>query len=339
MSRSPLPLNGAAARALQDGARLAAAVLAGYFAAMAVGLPERFWVVITVLIVMRGDAGLTMDVGRDRARGTVIGALCGLAGAGLQSLGANPVVVTLGVVSLLAFASAAAPTLRTAAVAALIVLGAGELAGYSAIDAAVLRVAQIGIGVGVSVALALATTRMNSRSRFRAGCASLLGRMASHLQTPGGWGRPGEAREEAAAAAVRRALAGLAMLAGSADRMRFRSPGKAATPQERPCRRMAALTGRVVQDVAMLKRVMALTWDRNPPPLAAEAAGTAGLALGSIAGMIAGSGQASLDPLRRLVERCGTGDDTHAAMLAAPLRLLLEDLQLLCAIGTGDTRC
>lgn len=58
MSRTALFTRGLVAvglpvQTLRQGLQLATTVLLGYGIAAALGLPERFWVVITVLIVMR----------------------------------------------------------------------------------------------------------------------------------------------------------------------------------------------------------------------------------------------------------------------------------------------
>lgn len=103
---------------LRQGMQLAVSVLLGYGIAAALGLPARFWVVITVLIVMRSDAGSAIDAGWDRVRGTAIGALAGLLGVYLHHAGANGTAVTLAIVSVLAFGSAALPMLRSPCCAA-----------------------------------------------------------------------------------------------------------------------------------------------------------------------------------------------------------------------------
>lgn len=323
---------GISPQALHHGAQLAVAVLLGYFVAALAGLPERFWVVITVLIVMRADSDSTLDVGWERVRGTMVGCMAGMAGVALKQWGANPALVGLVIISLLAFASALVPMLRSAAVAALIILGAGELAGHSILQVALLRVLQIGIGVGVCVALALVTSRISTKARLQAGCASLVGRMAQQMQTFGARERPTEAQMESASAAVRSALQGLATLAVSADRSypwtlkRFRP---AAALGDRQHRRLAALTSRVVQDVATFNRVLYLLREANQQPLAHEAAASAGAALASVASCLSSSGQSTLDGLRQLSQRCAVDRQPGAAMLAAPLRLLLDDLQYL----------
>lgn len=330
-------------QALHHGLQLAAAVLLGYGVAVLLGLPERFWVVITVLIVMRADSDSAMDAGWERVRGTVAGSLAGMLGVYLHHLGANAVVVSLAIISLLAFASAAVPMLRSAAVAALIILGAGDLAGHSVIHVALLRVLQIGIGIAVSMALVLATSQVSTRARLQAGCASLLGRLALQLQMHGRRSTRTEAQAEAGSAAVRSALFGLATLAASADRKFPWTPGKGATApvwHERHHRRIATLTSRLVQDSVMLNRTLQLLSQCNEEQLAHQAAGTTSAALASAANTLAAKGQPCLHALGLLAKDCETRGSAGAAMLTAPLRLLLDDLLQLCAsVGANHSAC
>lgn len=329
---------GAPVQTLRQGAQLAATVLLGYGIAVALGLPERFWVVITVLIVMRADAGSALDAGWDRVLGTVIGAVAGLLGVYLHHAGASGTAVTLAIVSGLAFGSAALPMLRSSAVAALIVLAAGELAGHSAYEAAVLRVVQIGIGVLVSVAVAQGTSQYSTRGRLMAGCANVLRRLALQLQTRGLRAPTTEAQAEARGLAMRTALQGLAMLAGSADRKFPWSRAQTDPLHARHHRRIAALTARVVQDAVVLNRGLDLVLRASHAGQGERAAiEAASAALSSVANVLAGTGSASLQALQQLAgdsEAGGAGDLIDAAgsrLLAAPLRLLLDDLQQLCA--------
>ena len=327
---------------LRQGAQLAITVLLGYGLAAALGLPERFWVVITVLIVMRSDAGSAIDAGWDRVRGTVVGALAGLLGVYLHHAGANGTAVTLAIVSVLAFGSAALPMLRSSAVAALIVLAAGEIAGHSPLEVAVLRVVQIGIGVVVSVAVAQATSQHSTRGRLLAGCTTVLRRLALQLQTRGLRAPVTEAQAEANALAMRTALQNLATLAGSADRKFPWSRSKATTPlHDRHHRRMAALTARVVQDAVVLNRGLDLVRASHAAGQCERAAiEAASAALSSAANLLAGTGPASLQALQQLAGDCEAGvggmsaevdDAAGNRLLAAPLRLLLDDLQQVCA--------
>jgi hypothetical protein len=53
----------------RPGVQLAAAVALAWAVASALRLPESFWAVMSVLIVMRPSAGSTLDAGWDRVRG------------------------------------------------------------------------------------------------------------------------------------------------------------------------------------------------------------------------------------------------------------------------------
>ncbi|HEY2256680.1 MAG TPA: FUSC family protein, partial [Variovorax sp.] len=141
------------------GAQLAAAVLLAYLVSALLRLPEHLWAVMSTLIVMRPNTGGTWEAGLNRACGTMIGALGGLAGVWLEHHGVPALATLLAIVAGLSFASAANAALRSAPVAALIILGAGDLPGHSALQVAALRVGQILIGVTVAMGIALASSR------------------------------------------------------------------------------------------------------------------------------------------------------------------------------------
>ena len=88
--------------------------------------------------------------------------------------------------------------------------------------------------------------------------------------------------------------------------------------------------------IALQTFVMAFS---NEGRLAHTAATTASAALNSVVDTLNTKVPASLATLRQLAESCATRDTTGTALLAAPLRLLLEDLQQFCAsIGaTADS--
>ncbi|MGJ7510144.1 FUSC family protein [Variovorax sp. GT1P44] len=310
------------------GLQLMAAVVLAYAASRLIGLPEQFWAVMSTLIVMRPSSGGTLDAGWDRARGTMIGVLSGLLGAWLQHAGVDVIASTLAIVAMLSFASAASPALRSAPIAALIVLGAGHLAGHSAMQAAELRVIQIAIGIGVAMAVALVSSRYRAPARFNKGCAALLHRMARQVQLSGAHGKTGDADAEKAAAALRGALDRLSVLAGSADRESRLFRRKGASIDERLHQRTAALVRRIVQDTSVLNRVL-----RVQP--AQDAATAASLALSSVADALAGLGQPDLRSLREAGEPASASASHHSeALLAAPLHLLLEDLQRLAGLSS-----
>jgi hypothetical protein len=85
----------------------------------------------------------------------------------------------------------------------------------------------------------------------------------------------------------------------------------------------------VVQDTVVLNRVLALLRADAAAPLARAAADTCGAALRTLASVLTAKGPAHLGALRQLACDCEAADSAGAAMLAAPLRLLLDDLQQL----------
>lgn len=312
------------------GLQLASAVVLAYFISMVVGLPEHFWAVMSTLIVMRPNSASTFDAGWDRARGTLIGVAGGLLGVYLQHMGSNVLATTLTIIVLLSFASAASPALRSAPIAALIILAAGGLPGHSALQVAVLRVVQILIGVGVAMGVAIVSSRYRAGDRLRAGCAALLQRMARPLQDPDARSARDESDAEKTGAAVRSALDRLTTLAGSADRAPRVFKRTEAASGERHHRNIAGLTSRIVQDISLLNRVLRVTGERQPLRCGREAALAASAGLASVADVLAGRGQPDLAALRAAT-RAG-GEDAPDALLAAPLRLLLEDLQRLVRV-------
>lgn len=312
------------------GLQLAGAVVLAYVVARLVGLPEHFWAVMSTLIVMRPSSGGTLDAGWDRARGTMIGVLGGLLGAWLQQAGVNVIASTLVIVAMLSFVSAASPALRSAPIAALIVLAAGHLADHSALQAAELRVVQIAIGIGVAMAVSLVSSKYRAPVRFSKGCAALLHRMARQVQLASAGGQTDEADAEKAAAALRTGLDRLSMLAGSADRESRFFRRKGAPTDGRIHQRVAGLIRRVVQDTSVLNRVL-----RTHP--AQDAAKAASLALSSLGDALAGAGQPALGALQAVaVSSSATSPDSPRAdaLLAGPLHFLLEDLQRLASLSS-----
>ncbi|MFH0134658.1 aromatic acid exporter family protein [Variovorax sp. VaC1] len=316
----------------RPGVQLAIAVAVAWLVSMALHLPESFWAVMSVLIVMRPSAGSTLDAGWDRVRGTAIGALCGIAGVYLQHHGAPVLPTTLGVVILLAFASAAAPGLRSAPVAALIILSAGGIPGHSALQVALLRMVQIGIGVGVALAISTVASEYHAGPRFDEGCAALLHGIARRTAALAGAARPAEAETERANAAIRAALVRLTILAGSAD-LEARWWRRAATAGEsRAYRNKARLAARIFQDAVVLDRLFRRVPDPGADPVWHEASEAASAAVASMANALQGKGTADLSVLDRVATRHQghlqrAGATASNALLAAPLCLLHDDLQ------------
>lgn len=306
----------------RPGVQLAAAVAISWGVAAVLHLPESFWAVMSVLIVMRPSAGSTLDAGWNRVRGTAGGALCGLAGVWLQHHGAPMLATTLAVVMLLSFASAAMPGLRSAPVAALIILSAGGIPGHSALQVALLRMAQIGIGVGVALAVSTVVSEYHAGARFDEGCAALLRGIAKRMAAAR---RPAVAEAERVNAGTRESLGRLTALAGSADlEARWWRRGVASSSY----RDKARLAARIFQDAVVLDRVFRQIQGQGAEAEAAwrEAAQAAGTAVAGMADALAGMGAPpDLDGLDRCV-RAAQGALPNA-LLAAPLSLLLDDLR------------
>lgn len=308
----------------RPGVQLAAAVAIAWGVATVLHLPESFWAVMSVLIVMRPSAGSTLDAGWNRVRGTAAGALCGLAGVYLQHHGAPMLATTLAVVMLLAFASAAAPGLRSAPVAALIILSAGGIPGHSALQVALLRMVQIGIGVGVALAVSTLMSEYHAGARFDEGCAALLHGIAKRMAAAR---RPTAAETERIHAGTRASLGRLAVLAGSADlEARWWRRGTAGGTARGAYRDKARLAARIFQDAVVLDRVSRQMQGTQADAAWREAVQAAATAVAGMADALAGKG--APPDLGRL-DRCAQASQGSPsnALLAAPLSLLLDDLR------------
>ncbi len=337
----------------RQGLPLAIAVLAAWGLSVAVGLPESFWSVMSVLIVMRPSAGSTLGAGWERVRGTAVGAAVGLAGVYLQHHGAPALATTLSLVALLGLVGGAFPGMRSAPVAALIILSAGGIPGHSALQVAVLRVVQIGIGVAVALLISMIAAEYRAGPRFREGCAALLQRVAMRVAALAGEARPSEDAADGANAATRAALARLTVLADSADResalWRWRRSGRRAGSanddghgRSANWRRVARMVTRIFQDATVLGRVFRRVPDSQNDPLWTEVARTASRAIANTADVLGSHGRVNLVALESLALRCAepmpdrpsySGPSTlSTTLLAAPLALLRDDLERLQAL-------
>jgi uncharacterized membrane protein YccC len=319
-----------------QGWQMAVAVVVAYLASSVAGLPEHVWAVMSVLIVLRPSMASTFDAAGDRVRSTLLGAVCGLLGVGLMQFGVSVSVSTLGIVALLAYVSGAAPALRGAAVAALIILSSGDLPGHSALQVAFLRVTQIGIGVGVALAIASLSSRFRAADQITTGCAKLLRGAAVRVAQAGAQTKPAEESSEPAGDAARKAAGRLVELASSAARTSRVFGRKAPTSDEQHDLRIADLTSRVLQDATMLARILLADSRREDEGTWHEAAAAASAAIANAADVIEGKAEADANELGRLADvhawasRDGRSVTRAAALLAAPLHLLSQDVQRLC---------
>ena len=228
------------------------------------------------------------------------------------------------------------PGLRSAPMAALIILSSTDIAGHSAFQVAFMRVLQIAIGVVVALAISRVSSRYRAADRLNAGCARLLRGAAARMAQVGAPTRLTEAQVERAGEDARKALGRLSGLAGSADKVPRFFRKMAPPPDARHHRRIAGLTSRVFQDVAMFNRITLAHAVAKNEEAWHEAAAVASAALASTAHAIEGKAKADLSRLGRLAGDFARGAQDEpalarsAALLAAPLHLLFEDLQGLC---------
>jgi uncharacterized membrane protein YccC len=109
-------------------------------------LPEGTWAVLSALIVTRANRGATAQASIGRVLGTLAGAALGVLGAAGRLLGAPDLALLAATLLPLGLLVAWRPDLRTAPIAAVIVLSAG-FAGSAPLHAAGLRVIEILLGV------------------------------------------------------------------------------------------------------------------------------------------------------------------------------------------------
>ena len=76
--RTPRLRDLAGTPALWQTLRILIACLLAYGLAALVGLPDRFWAMVTAIVVMQPALDATLSAGRDRILGTMLGALAGL---------------------------------------------------------------------------------------------------------------------------------------------------------------------------------------------------------------------------------------------------------------------
>ncbi|MBO9647689.1 MAG: FUSC family protein [Variovorax sp.] len=293
-------------------------MLLSYGASAAMGLPESLWAVMSAVIVVRPTIGSSLGVGWQRVQGTVLGALLALVGVWLRQHGMNGALATLGVVGALAYGSAMLPALRSAPIAALIVLGGAAVAEHSALQIALLRVLEISVGVGVGLLISLTDVSARAAARFDEECGAILRRLADDTGTLVAGDTLSSAQRDAASDAARAALRELAVLAEGADRemrwLRFWER-RTQTPPARPHRTAARLLARLSHDVALFSR---LAGGPSTEPERQELVDALKHALFSTADQITGRGTQDLQALKRCA--------SQAAWIGVAVKLVSQDL-------------
>jgi uncharacterized membrane protein YccC len=143
---------GTSSEAGRHALRLAVVAAIGEIVAQASGLPHGYWIVLTILIVLRPDYASTIFRGVQRAAGTVVGAGLGLATALLLHAGPGVLVAAVGVTMTVAYAVFAVNYLLFAVFLTDFVVTLLALLGQTAEQTVVARL--IGTGVGAALALA-----------------------------------------------------------------------------------------------------------------------------------------------------------------------------------------
>jgi len=131
--------------------RLAVVASSGEIVAQASGLPRGYWIVLTILIVLRPDYASTIYRGVQRAAGTVLGAGLGIATALLLHAGPAVLVAAVGVTMTIAYAIFAVNYLLFAVFLTDFVVTLMALLGETAEQTVTARLA--GTGIGAALAL------------------------------------------------------------------------------------------------------------------------------------------------------------------------------------------
>ncbi len=144
--------------------RLAVVASIGEVVAQASGLPHGYWIVLTILIVLRPDYASTIYRGVQRAGGTVIGAGLGVATALLLHVDTAALVAAVGVTITIAYAVFAVNYLLFAVFLTDFVVTLMALLGETADQTATFRLAGTGIGAVLALIGYLAWPSWESES-------------------------------------------------------------------------------------------------------------------------------------------------------------------------------
>ena len=166
---------------LSQAIRLMAAVAVSFVFYEGFHLPQGYWAVFTVVIVMQGSIGGTLDASVDRMFGTVAGALLGGTAAALVPHAPVPLGIALvACVGAAALLAASQPRFKVAPITVAIMLLSSS-AGMSPVQAALFRVVEIGVGGVLGVLATLFVLPAKSGPRVAATAADALDRMVAML--------------------------------------------------------------------------------------------------------------------------------------------------------------
>lgn len=179
MARAFSPRRAAEVRAALQ---MAVGAMAALYLATALNLPHPYWSVISAIVVIQASVGGgVLSVARDRAIGTVTGALVGAAAAFVRPDGITGMAAAIAVsTAALAFLGAGRSWLKVAPVTATIVIAGGTGADGPA-SLALDRVMEILVGSGVGVIAILALFPRHARQAFRLQARDAAGEAAALL--------------------------------------------------------------------------------------------------------------------------------------------------------------
>ncbi len=156
--------------------------MAALYLATWLNLPHPYWSVISAIVVIQASVGGgVLTVARDRAIGTVTGALVGAVFAFLRPPGMESMALSIAAsTALLAFFGAGRPWLKIAPVTATIVIAGGTGAEGPA-SLALDRVMEILVGSGVGVMAILALFPRHAHQSFKLQAREAAGEAAALL--------------------------------------------------------------------------------------------------------------------------------------------------------------
>ncbi|MFC7379411.1 FUSC family protein [Brevundimonas sp. GCM10030266] len=148
--------------------QMAVGAVVAFYLATAFKLPHPYWSVISAIVVIQASVGGgVLTVARDRAVGTLVGAMIGGAAAFVRPEGVNWMMATLAACTAgLAFFATGRPWLKVAPVTAAIVI-AGAAGPEGPAQLALDRVLEILVGSGVGVVSILLLFPRHARQTFR----------------------------------------------------------------------------------------------------------------------------------------------------------------------------
>ena len=138
------------------------------------GLPQGYWAVISVIIVMQNNLGSSFQVGVNRIIGTAVGAILGAACLTLLGSGAMALGIGVGLTILVcAYFIHLHESFRMAGLTATIIILLGNQSG-TFLDYAVFRFLEIGLGVAVALAFSAFIWPSRAGRQFKEGVAKAL---------------------------------------------------------------------------------------------------------------------------------------------------------------------